>query len=66
MTGAYLMAVRDKRRRPVEVEHLTNEERFEKFKDRPTEDIIVWLNLVCESLVRLEELYQSTPLDLDE
>jgi hypothetical protein len=50
------MAVREKKRVPVEVEHLTNEERFDKFKDRPAEEVVVWLNLVCDALVRVEEL----------
>ena len=57
MTGAYLMAVRDGERKPVEVEHLTDEERKEKLGDRDTEEILRWLNLVCNTLADVENKY---------
>jgi hypothetical protein len=57
MTGAYLMAVRGGERQPVEVEHLTDEERKEKLGDRDTEEILRWLNLVCKTLADVENKY---------
>lgn len=57
MTGAYLMAERDGKRQPVEVEHLTDEERKEKLGDRDTDDILRWLDLVCKTLADVENKY---------
>lgn len=51
------MAVRDGERQPVEVEHLTDEERKEKLGDRDTEEILRWLNLVCKTLADVENKY---------
>ncbi len=36
---------------PIEVEYLTSKERYEIFKDRDVEEVITWLDLVCEILV---------------
>ena len=51
------MAVRDGERQPVEVEHLTDEERKEKLGDRDTEEILRWLDLVCRTLADVENKY---------
>jgi hypothetical protein len=57
MTGAYLMAERDGERQPVEVEHLTDEERKKKLGDRDTEELLRWLNMVCWTLAEVENKY---------
>jgi hypothetical protein len=57
MTGAYLMAERDGERQPVEIEHLTDEERKEKLGDRGAEEILRWLDLVCKTLADVENKY---------
>jgi len=59
MTGAYLFRVVDGKRVPIEVEYLTTEERQEIFKDRSVEEVINWLDLVCNTLI-------DTQLMLDE
>lgn len=51
------MAERDGERQPVEVEHLTDEERKEKLGDRDTEEILRWLDLVCKTLADVENKY---------
>ncbi len=52
MTGAYLFKVVDGSKVPTEVEYLTTEERYEIFKDRDVEEVINWLDLVCDTLVK--------------
>lgn len=56
MTGAYLFAVRDGERTPVEVEHLTDEERYEHFINRPPAELVRWLNMTCNKLAELQPL----------
>jgi hypothetical protein len=57
MTGAYLFAVRDGKKIPIEVEHLTDDERTEKLKKRNKKEIMQWLNLVCKTLSEIENKY---------
>ena len=50
MTGAYLRVKRENKWLNVEVEYLTNEERFELFKDRKPAELIRWLDLLCDTI----------------
>jgi len=50
MTGAYMRVEREGKFLNIEVEHLTNEEREEIFTARTPEQIVNWLNLVCNVL----------------
>lgn len=54
MTGAYLRVKQGDRFENVEVEHLTDAERFEIFSNRQPDEIIRWLNLVCHELARID------------
>lgn len=56
MTGAYLIAVRNGERIPVEVEHLTLEELQEKFAHRTPEELVSWINMLCQKIRELEPL----------
>lgn len=59
MTGAFLRAKRDGAFKPVEVEHLTKDERIEQFKDRSNEEILRWMDMLCEKIVETETLLNS-------
>ena len=56
MTGAYLFAVRDGERKPVEVEFLTTEERKELLRTRSKEELFSWLELTCKVLREIDDL----------
>ena len=70
-TGAYLRVKRDLGKfENIPVEFLTNEERIEKFSARSPEEIINWLNLVCNHLasaysfldtLKTEGLFEANP-----
>lgn len=66
MTGAYLRVFREKWKN-IEVEHLSNKEREEIFISRTPEEIIRWLNLVCENLSNLEpkKSNKDNPYNID-
>ena len=59
MTGAYLFAKRKGRRVPIEVEFLTNEERKESFKDRTAEELLGWIDMLCDKIVETDEFLTS-------
>jgi hypothetical protein len=54
MTGAYLRVKRDGEWKNIEVEHLTYQERNELIGKRPVPEIMRWLDLICETLVKAE------------
>ena len=47
MTGAYLRVKRKGKWQNVEIEYLTDSERGELFKDDSPENILKWLNFMC-------------------
>ena len=47
MTGAYLRIQREGKWQNVELEYLTDEERQELFKEAGTEEVLKWLNFMC-------------------
>lgn len=56
MTGAYLRAKRNGKFENIEVEHLTDEELREKFLMRTPEELVNWMQMLCENLRRVEPL----------
>ena len=59
MTGAYMRVQRDDKWENIEVEHLTDAELVEKFKDRPTEELLSWLQMLCGAIRHVEPLIRS-------
>ena len=47
MTGAYLRIKREGKWQNVEIEYLTEGERMEIFKEASTEEVLKWLNFMC-------------------
>ena len=47
MTGAYLRVRRKGKWQNVEIEYLTDSERGELFKDAPSDEVLKWLNFMC-------------------
>ena len=47
MTGAYLRVNRGGKWQNVEIEYLTEGERRELFKEAGTEEVLKWLNFMC-------------------
>lgn len=63
MTGAYLRAKRDEGWKPIEVEHLTAEERREHLMSRDPAEVMRWMDLLCEKLVEVEKLLGELEAD---
>lgn len=63
MTGAYLMAVRDGERQPVEVEFLTDEELDAKFLSRSPEELLAWMKMLCKALRNIDPLLKDLERD---
>lgn len=57
MTGGYVRIKRDGKYQSIEIEHLTDSEREEFFKDRDKEEILRWLNMLCLGVKNIEEEY---------
>ena len=47
MTGAYLRIKREGKWQNVEIEYLSDKEREELFKEAGTEEVLKWLNFMC-------------------
>ena len=58
MTGAYVRVERDGKWESLEVEYLTNDERTERFADSNVDEVVMWLDCVCKSLVEAEALLE--------
>lgn len=54
MTQAYLRVCRDGKWKNVEIEHLSDAERIEAFKDKTKEETLNWVNMLCRVLAALE------------
>jgi len=59
MTGAFLRQKRENGYENIEVEHLTPEERRRHLKDRDPEEVMRWMDLMCETLVEVENLISA-------
>ena len=47
MTGAYLRVRRGNKWQNIEIEYLSDKEQEELFKEASTEEILKWLNFMC-------------------
>lgn len=56
MTGAYFRVKRQDVWENVEVEYLTDDERKQLFGQRTPEELLRWLDAVCHTLVRVEQM----------
>ena len=54
MTGAYIRIERDGKWQNIEVENLTVEERKEVFKGREPEELLRWIDMLCQAVCALE------------
>lgn len=54
MTGAYLRVKRGEQWEPIEVEHLTDDERLQQFVTRNPEELIRWLNMLSHKLAECQ------------
>ncbi len=54
MTGAYLRVNRGSGFENIEVEHLTDFEREQAFKNRTHSEVMRWLHMVCNKLAEVE------------
>ena len=61
MTGAYLRVQRDGKWRTLEVEHLTNKEREERFTD--PREAVNWINMLCIQVCENEALLDGLVKD---
>lgn len=52
MTGAYLRVRRDGSMQNILVEDLTDEEREHIFSDKPTGELVRWINLLSNTIVK--------------
>jgi len=66
MTGAYIRVKRGESFQNIEIEHLTDEERRELFKNTDKETIVSWINLLCNSMVGVEEQLKITENALED
>ena len=53
MTGAYLRVKRGDIWQNIEIEYLTDNERRELFKESSTEELLKWLNFMCNQYEHL-------------
>ena len=53
MTGAYLRVKRKGKWQNVEIEYLSDKEREELFKDSNSEEVLKWLNFMCNQYEHL-------------
>ena len=62
MTNAYVRVLRDGKWQNVEIEYLLDKEREELFKESSTEEVLKWLNFMCnqyEELILLIKEYEK-------
>ena len=53
MTGAYLRIKSEGKWQNVEIEYLSDKEREELFKEAGTEEVLKWLNFMCNQYEHL-------------
>lgn len=59
MTGAFLRVKRGNKFENIEIEHLTKDERFDIFVTREPEEIIRWLDMLCDCIVVCETEFKA-------
>ena len=55
MTGAYLRVLRDGKWQALEVEYLTDTERNEIFSNKQHDELVRWINILCDNIKLLPE-----------
>lgn len=63
MTGAYLRSKTANGYEPVEVEHLSPEERRRHLMARDPEEVMRWMDMLCENIVQVETLLKKLEAD---
>lgn len=53
MTGAYVRILREKVWQNVEIEYLSDNERMKLFKEADSEELLKWLNFMCNQYEEL-------------
>lgn len=55
MTGAFIFVQRGEKLVNIEVEELTNEERAQHFAPCKHEELIAWINMLCNTISKIGE-----------
>lgn len=60
MTGIYLFGKDENgKRKPMEIEYLTQDERHASLKGRTAEELLGWIDALCKNIVHYEEFMVS-------
>lgn len=65
MTGAYLRAKRDGKWENIEVEHLPPAERRELLAPRSMDEVMRWMDMLCEQVAENQTLFDGLVADGD-
>jgi hypothetical protein len=63
MTGAYIRVKRNNDWVNVEIEHLTETELMEQFSDKPADELVKWINMLCAHIQKIEPLLKDLERD---
>ena len=63
MTGAYLRTKTENGFESIEVEHLTPEARRQHLKARDPEEVMRWMDILCDKIVETEKLLSELEAD---
>lgn len=59
MTGAYIRLLRGGKWQNIEVEYLTNDERAKVFRSKPHDEMVKWINMLCETICLAQETFSE-------
>jgi hypothetical protein len=60
MTGIYLFGKdKDGKRTPMEIEYLTQDERHASLKGKTAEELVGWIDALCDTINQCEEFIVS-------
>ena len=63
MTGAYLRIKRNDEWVNVEIEHLSETELMEQLSDKPADELVRWINMLCAHIQKIEPLLKDLERD---
>lgn len=63
MTGVYLRVQRDGKWLNIEVEHLTKDERIKLFIKRQPDELLRWMDLLCDTIKESQVLFDGLVAD---
>lgn len=66
MTGAFLRIERNGKMENVEIEYLTKDEREFLFNTKHPDEILNWMDLLCETIRSLEEVPEEEAEAIDD